>query len=139
MRIFVVILAATVSMAAQTPYVPTDVLSRAQDIRETAQRVAAQLWPGWDPSATPVGLYQQGQYVAVLGAKEMGAPFKMDPASSAADPLFVAPASGFPGLHFINTTATIAKQRMALISAEDLMAKSSAEDAAAFGIHELFR
>ncbi len=64
---------------------------------------------------------------------------RWDPASSTNDPLFVAPTSGFPGLHFFNTTATIAGRRVALISAEDLMAKASAEDTATFGIHELFR
>ena len=139
MRIILAILAATVSIAAQAPYVPTEVLSRAQDVRETGQHIAAQLWPGWDPGATPLGVYQQGQYVAVLGAKEMGAPFKLDPASSAADPLFVAPASGFPGLHFVNTTANIGGHNVALISADDLMSKATTEEAAAFGIHELFR
>jgi hypothetical protein len=140
MRLFAAVLAATVSIAAQAqaPYVPTEVLARAQDIRDAGHRVAAQLWPGWDPSATPLGIYQQGQYLALLGAKEMGAPFKMDPASSAADPLFVAPTSGFPGVHFLNTTANIGGRPVALVSADDLMAKASAEEAAAFGIHELF-
>jgi hypothetical protein len=133
------VLGLLVQASAQAPYVPTEVLSRAQDIRDAGHRVAAQLWPGWDPGATPLGIYQQGQYLAVLGAKEMPAPFKMDPASSAADPLFVAPTSGFPGVHFVNAVAIIAGQHVALISADDLMSKASTEDAAAYGIGQLFR
>jgi hypothetical protein len=139
MRILLALLVATASAATQAPYVPTEVLSRAADIRETGQRVAAQLWPGWEPAATPLGVFQQGQYLAVLGAKQLGAPFKADPASSPADPLFVAPTSGFPGVRFANTTASIGDLHLALISAEDLMSKASAEEAAAYGIHELFR
>src|ERR1043165_4975112 len=61
--------------------VPAEVLARVVLVRDAGRRVAAELWPDWDPSATPLGVYQRDQYVAVVGAQQMPAPFERYAAS----------------------------------------------------------
>ncbi len=135
MRLILALLSAAIAAQAQAPYVPTDVLSRAQAVRDSAAKAAGKLWPGWDPASTPLGVYRHGEFLAVLGAKQLPPPFKMDPASSPNDPLFIAPAAG---MHFSDGVGRIGNVTIAEISADELAAKSNDEAAADYGVRALF-
>ena len=119
--------------------VPSDVLARMEVVRQTAARFGQEIWPGWNPGATPFGVYRSGDFIAIAGAKQLPAPFTMYAAGTeSSEPIFVAPTSAFPGLQLANTTAKIGDLQIALVSADDLMARATTEEAAAFGMHELF-
>ena len=130
----VVLLAALLQTA---PVVPAEVLQRVEAVRQAGGRVGGQLWPGWSPTATPLAVYQRGQYIAVVGRERMPAPFVAYPAAIA-EPVFIAPTSAFPAVQLANTTAELGGVQVSLVSAEDLMSRGNIEEAAALGIHEMF-
>jgi hypothetical protein len=105
--------------------VPPELLSRIAETRSVGKRVAVELWPGWDPSATPFGAVERNQYIVVAGPATMPAPFVTYPA---AEPVFVAPSA-----------TSLGNMKIALLAAEDMLAPKSIAEAVEVGIHALFR
>lgn len=138
MRICLVVLltALTASAAEATADPPGELLARIAAIRQNAQRFGGELWPGWNPAATPLAVHKRGEMGVLVGHPKPPAGFQSFPTSALAEPVFVAPNT--QGMTLANTSATFGGALTSFVGFNSLMDLKDTEDAVALGMHELF-
>ena len=115
---------------------PRELLNRIEAIRQAGRRVGPDLWPGWDPLATPLAIHKRGEMAVLVGHPHPPAGFQRYPTPLVSAPVFVAPNT--EGMVLANTAQLFGGVVTSFIGYSDLMEKASVEEAAALGIHELF-
>ena len=110
-------------------------LERLEQLRRIARQTGADLWPGWDPSATPLAIYKGTEMGVLVGHPAPPANFRRFSTTAVSAPVFVADSTA--GMVRANTAQPFAGTLTSFLSHQDFMGKP-AVDALATGIHELF-
>ncbi len=113
-----------------------ELLSRIKELRRAAKQAAGDLWPGWDPTATPMGVHKAKEFSVLIGHPKPPAPFRPYATTQVSVPVFVADTT--EGIPLANTAQPFAGALTSFVGFSDLMDKNPVEEAVALGIHELF-
>jgi hypothetical protein len=115
---------------------PDALLERIEAIRQAGRRAAAELWPGWDPLATPLAIHKRSELGVLVGHPKPPAGFRRFATTLVSAPVFVA--DGTPGMAMSNTAAEFGGVITSFLGFQELMERPTVAEAAALGIHELF-
>lgn len=110
-------------------------LDRLEQLRRVARQAGPQLWPGWDPTATPLAIYKGTGMGVLVGHPSPPQNFRKLAAAAVSAPVFVADSTA--GMVRANTAQQFGGVLTSFFSYEEFMDKPAA-DALALGIHELF-
>ncbi len=127
-------LLAALSVAAAEP--SAELLARIAAIRQNAQRFGGEVWPGWNPAATPLAVHKRGEMGVLVGHPQPPPGFQRSSTAALAEPVFVAP--GTQGMTLANTAAPFGGVVTTFVGFNSLMDLKDSEDAVALGMHELF-
>lgn len=132
----VIVVSALPGLVAPAPGEPEPaLLERLEQLRQVARQTAAELWPGWDPTATPLAIYKGTELGVLLGHPAPPSNFRRLAAPGVSAPVFVADSTA--GMVRANTAQPFAGALTAFLSYQDFMGKPAAE-ALATAVHELF-
>lgn len=134
MRIGITVLLAVLSASAAD--IPAELFNRVEAIRQAGRRFGNELWPGWDPTATPLAIHKRGEMAVLVGHPKPPAGFQPNPTPLVSAPVFVS--SSTQGMVLANTAAPFGGVLTSFIGYNSLMDPPNKEDAVALGLHELF-
>ena len=129
--------AATVAATGAPPPAELEpaLLERVEQLRQVGRRAAEAVWPGWDPTATPLAIYKENELGLLVGHPSPPSHFRRLPAPMISAPVFIADTPA--GMVLVNTTRPFAGALTTFLSYQDLMGKPLIE-ALATALHELF-
>ncbi len=110
-------------------------LERLEQLHQVAKQTAAELWPGWDPAATPLAIHKGTEMGVLVGHPSPPPNFRRVTAPGVSAPVFVADST--TGMIRANTAQPFAGTLTAFFSYQGFMGKPAAE-ALALAMHELF-
>jgi len=128
-----VLCVSAVFLPAQQPEL--GLLERLEQLRQVARELGSELWPGWDPAATPLAIYKGSEMVVLVGHPAPPAGFTRLQTQAVSAPVFVAGAA--TGFLRANTAQVFAGALTSFFSYSEFMSRPLPE-ALALGIHELF-
>ena len=127
------------TVAAAAPTLPAEpepaLLERVEQLRQVGRRGAEAVWPGWNPTATPLAIYKENGLTVLVGHPSPPSNFRRLPAPMISAPVFIADTT--EGMVLVNTTRPFAGALTAFLSYQDFMGKPPIE-ALATALHELF-
>jgi len=126
----------TASAAEFPPDPPAELLARIAAIRQNAKRFGNEMWPAWDPTATPLAVHKRGELGVLVGHPKPPAGFQPYSTAAIAEPVFVAPNT--QGMTLSSTAAPFAGTLTSFVGFNSIMDLKDTEDAVALGMHELF-
>src|SRR5437899_2403708 len=124
------------SLAASAADVPAELLARMEAIRQAGRRFGKEMWPGWDPTATPLAFAKRGELGVLVGHPHPPAGFQAYPTTAVSEPVYVS--SSTEGMAMANTAAPFGGVLTSFVRYNNIMDAASREEAAALGMHELF-
>lgn len=110
-------------------------LQRLEQLRRVAREAGNDLWPGWDPTATPLAIHKGTEMAVLVGHPAPPAQFRRIAAPDVSAPVYVADSTA--GMVRANTAQPFAGTLTSFFSYDDFMNKPAPE-ALALAIHELF-
>lgn len=128
-----VLLSALAAWSAPEP--DAALLERIERLRRTAQQSGPQLWPGWDPTATPLLIFKGTEMAVLVEHPSPPAAFRKVETTAVSAPVFIAEST--TGFIRANTAQNIGGVLTSTFSYDDFMGKPL-PDALALGLHELF-
>jgi hypothetical protein len=110
-------------------------LARLEQLRLVAKQAGPQLWPGWEPLATPLAIYKGEEMTVLIGHPSPPAGFRRVAAEGLSAAVLVSDSTA--GFAHANTVQPFAGALTSFFSYQDFMS-ASAPEALALAIHELF-
>ncbi len=123
-------------LAAAAVDIPTELLTRVEAIRQVEKKFGGTLWPGWDPTSTPLAVHKANEFSLVVGHPQPPAGYRPYPTPIVSAPVFMSDSTA--GIPLANTARSFGGRVTSFIGFQDVMDKPGVEEAVALGMHELF-